>query len=189
VWGEDGEEAARQDGHRPVRQGVQVAREALAAARAAVRADRRTGANLARRGDPAAGQARRRAAPTASGAGPDDRDPQPLGRAIDRLLAERGWELDLAVGRVLGRWAAVVGPEVAAHCQPVSLADGVLSVSADSTAWATQLRLLAPDLLRRLAEEGGAATVTRVRVLPPVAPAWIRGRLSVRGRGPRDTYG
>jgi predicted nucleic acid-binding Zn ribbon protein len=62
-------------------------------------------------------------------------------------------------------------------------------VAADSTAWATQLRLLAPSLVRRLAEDLGGETVRRVTVQGPSAPSWKRGKLRVRGRGPRDTYG
>ena len=40
---------------------------------------------------------------------------------------------------VFGRWAEIVGAEVAAHCEPESFADGRLKVRTDSTAWATQL--------------------------------------------------
>jgi predicted nucleic acid-binding Zn ribbon protein len=110
---------------------------------------------------------------------------------VDRLLVERGWQGDAAVGGVMGRWAAVVGAEIAAHSEPVSFdaEAGELVVQAESTAWATELRLLAPVLLRRLAEELGDRTVTYVKVLGPRAPSWRRGRLSVRGRGARDTYG
>jgi predicted nucleic acid-binding Zn ribbon protein len=89
----------------------------------------------------------------------------------------------------MGRWASIVGREVAAHATPVSFDDGELVVQADSTAWATQIRLLAPTLLARLAEELGAGTVTAVVVRGPAAPSWKRGPRSVRGRGPRDTYG
>jgi len=63
-------------------------------------------------------------------------------------------------------------------------------VTADSTAWATQLRLLAGDLVRRLNAELGDGTVTRVKVRGPGAPSRRPGEWRVRGgRGPRDTYG
>jgi predicted nucleic acid-binding Zn ribbon protein len=62
-------------------------------------------------------------------------------------------------------------------------------VVADSTAWATQLRLLAADLVRRLNAELGDRTVLRVKVRGPSGEPG-RGRWRVRdGRGPRDTYG
>jgi predicted nucleic acid-binding Zn ribbon protein len=51
------------------------------------------------------------------------------------------------------------------------------------------VRLLAPALMTRLRQELGPGTVTRVEVRGPGAPSWVRGRRSVKGRGPRDTYG
>lgn len=125
-----------------------------------------------------------------TGAHPDDRDPQLLDSTLGRLVADHGWELDLRVHGVFGRWAELVGDEVAAHCTPESFADGRLVVRTDSTAWATQLRLLAPTVVRRLNEELGHGTVTLIEVLGPHLPTWKKGPRSVRdGRGPRDTYG
>jgi predicted nucleic acid-binding Zn ribbon protein len=90
---------------------------------------------------------------------------------------------------VFAEWAALVGPEVAAHCAPTALRGGELRITAQSTAWATQLRLLSPTLLARLRAELGPDVVTRLVVTGPAAPSWRHGRLSRPGRGPRDTYG
>jgi predicted nucleic acid-binding Zn ribbon protein len=62
-------------------------------------------------------------------------------------------------------------------------------VRADSTAWATQLTLLAGSLVRRLNDELGDETVRVIDVQGPRGPSWRKGRLRVKGRGPRDTYG
>jgi predicted nucleic acid-binding Zn ribbon protein len=124
-----------------------------------------------------------------SSAAADDRDPQPLGASVDRLVTERGWAANAAVGGVVARWPVVVGPELADHCVPERYADAVLTVRAESTAWATQLRLLAPMLVARLNAECGDGTVTQVKVLGPGGSAPNPGRLRVPGRGPRDTYG
>lgn len=132
---------------------------------------------------------RRRSASAFSGAHPDERDPQPVGETVDRFVDERGWTEALAVGGVEGRWPQLVGPEVAAHCVPEEFEGGRLTVRTDSTAWATQVRLLAPTLLARLNEDLGAGTVTHLQVLGPAGPSWKKGRLRVKGRGPRDTYG
>jgi predicted nucleic acid-binding Zn ribbon protein len=175
--------------------GVDLARAALARARAAARDTARTGGAQARHDGSGSSGARWRRRPRTdpglrSGARPDDRDPQMLSSAIGRLLSERGWETDAAVAGVLGRWDVLVGPEMAAHCRPDRFSDGVLTVLTDSTAWATQVRLLAPQLLKRLNERLGHGTVQRVQVRGPEAPSWGRGPRRVRGqRGPRDTYG
>ena len=106
------------------------------------------------------------------------------------MVADRGWDLELRVRGVFARWPELVGAEVGAHCAPETFADGKLVVRTDSTAWATQLSLLAPTVVRRLNQELGEGTVTVIDVVGPHAPARRRGRLRTRdSRGPRDTYG
>lgn len=118
------------------------------------------------------------------------RDPQTIGDQMDRLVGDRGWQVDIAAGSVMGRWPEIVGGQVAEHCEPVSFEDGVLSVRADSTAWATQMRLLSSSLLGRIADAVGPDVVVELRVHGPSAPSWSRGlRRTSDGRGPRDTYG
>lgn len=117
-------------------------------------------------------------------------DPAPLGAAIDGLINETGWELSVATGSVFGRWAQIVGPDLAAHTAPDGLTDGELTVTADSTAWATQLRLLAAELVRKLNAELGDGAVRRVKVRGPGTQRRRPGEWRVRGsQGPRDTYG
>lgn len=117
------------------------------------------------------------------------RDPQGLGSVFSRFVSERGWNSPVAVGSVIARWKELVGAEVAAHCQPESFSDTTLQVRCESTAWATQLRLLRPALITRFDEALGEGVVTKIEVLGPAAPNWRRGARSVKGRGPRDTYG
>lgn len=124
-----------------------------------------------------------------TGPGPDPRDPQPFASVLARLVKARGWQRPAAEATVFGAWERVVGADVAAHCRPVRLEDRELTVEAESTAWATQLRLLSRTLLSNISKEIGPSVVTRLRVHGPVAPSWSRGPRRVRGRGPRDTYG
>jgi len=116
-------------------------------------------------------------------------DPQPLGAAIEGLLDDQGWRTSAAVGSVFGRWEQIVGEALAAHTRPGGFTDGELLVIADSTAWATQVRLLRAQLVRRLNAELGPGTVTGVKVRGPLPPQQ-RGQWRVRDtRGPRDDYG
>ncbi|MEU4621162.1 DciA family protein [Actinoplanes sp. NPDC023801] len=124
-----------------------------------------------------------------SGPGPDPRDPQLFGAMLERLVKARGWEKPKAEATVFGAWERVVGPDIAGHSRPVRLEAGVLTVEAESTAWATQLRMLAATLLRKIAGEVGNNVVTRLNIHGPAAPSWSRGPRRVQGRGPRDTYG
>jgi predicted nucleic acid-binding Zn ribbon protein len=167
-----------------------AARSALARARAAARAKGlRPGVSAVNAAKLAGRRARLAGESRFSTAGSDARDPQLFGATLDRIVGERGWTTEVAVGGVVGRWAEVVGPDLAAHVTPESFEDGVLLVRADSTAWATQVRLLGPTLLRRLAEELGEGVVERVTVGGPAGPSWRKGMRRVPGRGPRDTYG
>jgi predicted nucleic acid-binding Zn ribbon protein len=160
-----------------------AAASALARARAAARAKGlRPGSRPVRRRK---GQSDDRSA----GSGRDGRDPSLLGDQMDRLLIDRGWNVDVAIGSVMGRWPAIVGKDVAAHCTPVSFSDGVLIVRAESTTWATQLRLMSSSILGRLETEVGKDAVIELRVKGPSAPSWTRGPRKSTGPGPRDTYG
>jgi predicted nucleic acid-binding Zn ribbon protein len=115
---------------------------------------------------------------------------QTLDVALTRVVDDHGWQVDLKVASMFARWGELVGAEVGAHSGPESFADGKLVVRTDSTAWATQLKLLAPAIVRRLNEDLGHGTVLVIDILGPHAPSWKRGQRSVRdGRGPRDTYG
>ncbi|MDG4763041.1 DciA family protein [Solwaraspora sp. WMMD406] len=184
----------------PPSTGPQLARAVLDAARArrlASQPRRRTSSDDLS-GDGAGGDAgefaggrggNRRRLRGYSGPGPDPRDPQLFGDVLARLVKARGWQRPAAEATVFGAWERVVGPEVATHSRPVKLEDGELTVEAESTAWATQLRLLARSLLQQIAKEVGHNVVRRLHIHGPAAPSWSKGPRRVRGRGPRDTYG
>jgi predicted nucleic acid-binding Zn ribbon protein len=163
---------------------AQRAREALAAAKEDARA----------RGDmPSAGRpGKRPTAETPAGVRqkrPRRDDPQPLRAALGGLLRDQGWQTQAAVGSVFGRWPEIVGAEMAAHTKPDRLDGDELVVIADSTAWATQVRWLARDLIRTLNAELGSGTIAAVKIRGPEQPR-RPGEWRVRGsRGPRDTYG
>jgi predicted nucleic acid-binding Zn ribbon protein len=124
-----------------------------------------------------------------SGPGPDARDPQPLASATRDVAKKRGWSTRVAEGAVFGQWPRVVGAHIAEHATPTTLRDGVLTVAAESTAWATQLRIIQSQVLAKIAAEVGDGVVNSLRITGPVAPSWRKGPLHIAGRGPRDTYG
>lgn len=164
-------------------QALRAAGQALARARKSAREKGLRPGSPARR--------TRRAADLGTGrAHRDGRDPQTLADQLDRMLVERGWTVDVAAGSVMDRWPQIVGPDVAAHSSPVSFEDGLLVVRADSTAWATQLRLLGSTLLGRIEQSVGADVVRELKITGPAGASWSRGfRRAPGGRGPRDTYG
>lgn len=167
--------------------GIDLVRRTLEEARAAARAQGKdAGRGRAVPANPrrVAGQRR-----SWSGPAPDGRDPQPLGRLARDLAKKRGWSAQVAEGTVLGNWSSVVGHQIADHAVPTALNDGVLSVAAESTAWATQLRMIQAQLLAKIAAAVGNGVVTSLRITGPAAPSWRKGPRHIAGRGPRDTYG
>jgi predicted nucleic acid-binding Zn ribbon protein len=168
--------------------GMDLVRRTLEEARGAARSQGkdvgRGGGAKGRRPSPAKGQRR-----AWSGPGPDKRDPQPFGAASLELARTRGWSTRVAEGSVFGQWPTVVGEQIAEHANPASLRDGVLTVEAESTAWATQLRMVQAQLLAKIAAAVGDGVVTSLRIVGPTAPSWRKGKLHISGRGPRDTYG
>lgn len=122
----------------------------------------------------------------------DGREPMALGAAINRLITERGWETPAAVGGVMGRWPQIVGDDLAKHCVPQRYDEDerVLTVQCDSTAWATQLRVLAPSLVARLNEALGHGTVRMIRVLNPGGAPGATARCALRAaRAPATPMG
>ena len=175
------DDAADDTADQPELKGPDLARSALARARAAARAKGLS---------PGAPRSRvRRADGSRSGSGPDGRDPVLFGTMIQRLVAERGWEETTTAAGVLANWDRLVGPEIADHCRPASLTEGELVLIAESSAWATQLRLMTRTITARLAEQVGTGAVTSIVVRGPVQADWRKGPRRVQGRGPRDTYG
>jgi len=112
-----------------------------------------------------------------------------VGAALEQFLDEQGWDGPAAIAHLAESWPDIVGPEVAEHVQVESVTDGTLHLRADSTAWATQVRLLASTVLEQVGRSLGPDLVTRVEVKGPQAPSWKAGPRVVKGRGPRDTYG
>lgn len=172
----------------PELRGIDLARRALEEARAAAKANGKSvGQGRASPVRKLRAGGRRRTG--WSGAGPDARDPQLLSALTGSIAKSRGWSGKVAEGMVFGRWTSVVGEDIASHATPVTLEGGVLKIAAESTAWATQLRMLQSQILAKINAAVGQGVVTSLRITGPAAPSWRKGERHIKGRGPRDTYG
>ena len=118
----------------------------------------------------------------------DYQGPQLLNQSLDELITERGWQEKMRDSDLFIKWGELVGAEIAEHVHPVSFSEEILTLSAESTAWATQIRLIHDQIRSALAR--GGFEVSELLVKGPNAPSWRKGGWSVKGgRGPRDTYG
>lgn len=117
-------------------------------------------------------------------------DPLLIKNIIDELVKGREWEGALAEGNLFSSWNEIVGDEIAEHSEPITFFEGVLTVRASSTAWATQLNLLKPTILEKITATLTDVLVDDIHVVGPRSPSWKKGLRTIRGaRGPRDTYG
>jgi predicted nucleic acid-binding Zn ribbon protein len=117
------------------------------------------------------------------------RDPGELGNILGDLAENLGWTPFLMESQILDAWSEIVGADVALRTKPTGVNEGTLTVMCESTAWATQLRLMSSQILTKLLQEFPESRISQVTFLGPNAPSWKRGQRSVPGRGPRDTYG
>ena len=117
-------------------------------------------------------------------------DPQLFSDVLNNFVTNREWNQSLSEGNFLVHWNDVVGVEIGEHATPLTLDEGVLTIQASSTAWATQLNLISADLLEKIRSSTAGVLVEKIVVLGPKGPSWKKGVRSIKGaRGPRDTYG
>jgi predicted nucleic acid-binding Zn ribbon protein len=96
-----------------------------------------------------------------------DPDGPPLRRVgddLDVLLRRVGGGGAQATAAVFSGWDRAVGAGIASHAQPLSLRGTTLVVAVDAPAYATQLRMLTPQLIARLTELAGPGAVDAVEV-------------------------
>ena len=157
--------------------------------RAATRAFQRARSSGVSSAGTSSGRApKKRSKPSGTGPGKSS-DPTLMSTALTEFLSHQGWENDAARAGLFEHWREIVGEDVAEHVHVESWSDGQLVLRADSTAWATQVRLLTASLLERVRAALGPDVVESVHVKGPQAPSWRAGPRVVKGRGPRDTYG
>lgn len=91
------------------------------------------------------------------------REPKTVADALTGVLAAIDLDLVVSIAAIGDNWTAIVGPEVAKHCQPVGVKAGVLHADVDSSVWCQQLQLRSPQILSALKDFLGSAAPTDLR--------------------------
>lgn len=103
--------------------------------------------------------------PVLDAEGADNSPGSRLTEQIDALLRRLGSESTTVVAGVFSDWCALVGDTVAQHASPIKLESGRLLVEVDEPAWATQMRFLESEIIRKLlASTGNTINGIDVRV-------------------------
>ncbi|MCF8546369.1 MAG: DciA family protein [Microbacteriaceae bacterium] len=116
------------------------------------------------------------------------RDPRLIVSIVSRTITERGWAPFLSRESVIDQWEEIVGIDVAGHTVP-EIDEDLITVRCDSSAWATNLRLMRHEILAEVLSRFPDSGLEKISVVGPGVPNKIRGPRSVKWRGPRDTYG
>ncbi|MFB7738255.1 DciA family protein [Streptomyces sp. NPDC056112] len=133
--------------------GADLARQALAAARAAAKSNPTTGPKKPR--------------PTVRPTRGERADPQGLGSLLKRITVEQGWIDNLNGGSVIDQWPTLC-PQYVGLVQPVHYDDTSyrLDLRPGSHTYAAQLRLLGGQLAKQINDKMGRPVVRTIRVLP-----------------------
>jgi predicted nucleic acid-binding Zn ribbon protein len=92
--------------------------------------------------------------------------PERVDAIVQRLLDQAGLSPRVAQAQVVPEWPRLVGPQIAAVTEPISVTpDGVLFVGVTTHAWMTELSLLEPELLRSLNTAPDRPAIRRIRWL------------------------
>jgi predicted nucleic acid-binding Zn ribbon protein len=85
---------------------------------------------------------------------------------VPTVLRDLGLDPAARAIRVLEVWDAALGPELAPHCRPEGLRQGVLWARVPDSAWMQRIALAKPRILAALAEALGepAASDLRLRI-------------------------
>ena len=139
----------------PELSGVDLARSALLAARAAAK-------------NQPAPQQKKRTNTSRRTARAGGRDPIGLAAAITGMMGDRGWEPPEPGGSIIDQWPTIA-PELVGKvaAERFEHDTGVLHLRPASPAYATQLRLFQAQTLRRIHEKTGSRSVRALRILAP----------------------
>ena len=95
-----------------------------------------------------------------------DRDgPRRVEDALRHVRRELGAPEPGHFTEIRDSWVELVGASLAAHSSPVNLRGGVLRISVDDPAWASQFRYLADGLVEALTERVTGAAVREISVV------------------------
>lgn len=121
--------------------------------------------------------------------GKPGRDPKSAGSIIAAIAKRNQWTPHLKTAQLSTRWNEIVGDAIAQHTRVESFRDGTITIRADSTVWLTQLQYMLPQMKKVIAQHLAPVEVKDVVLRGPNSYTFKRGRYSVPGRGPRDTWG
>ena len=89
-------------------------------------------------------------------------DPAPLRDGLERLFKHLGGPPLDVITELADRWPEIVGPALAGPTRPLELVDGILAVSCDDAAWASQIGWMEAQIKERFSAVFPNVAIARV---------------------------
>lgn len=96
----------------------------------------------------------------------DERKTRPgkIGDALKVYLKSSGLEPRVEQAAVIPNWKKLVGAQIAAVTEPISVsAGGILFVAVKTSAWMSELSLMEPELLRSINKNKTSGGIRKIR--------------------------
>src|SRR5207248_9976094 len=91
------------------------------------------------------------------------RQPMAVGAALRNYLARSGLARRLAQAQVIPEWLSPVGPQIGAVTHPESVTpEGTLFVRVATSAWMSELQLMAPQIMAAINAGRGAGRIRAI---------------------------
>ncbi len=92
--------------------------------------------------------------------------PTAVSEVLEGYLARAGLAQRLKQAQIVPEWPRLVGPQIAAVTRPQSVTpDGTLFVGVATSAWMTELQLMAPQIMARVNAGRGPGRIRTIRWL------------------------
>ena len=90
--------------------------------------------------------------------------PQRVGKGIDRVMKHLDAPKVDVVETVFSEWSTLAGEVIGAHTRPQKITNGVLHLEVDDPAWASEMKWMSEELLRRISSRLESDEITEIQV-------------------------
>ena len=88
-----------------------------------------------------------------------------IGSLLKAVIGDLGVEEKMAQAQAVLTWPEVAGPELASRSRALRVHHARLEVAVPSAVWRTQLSFVKADLVKRINERIGSATIKDIRLV------------------------
>ncbi|MFD0704541.1 DciA family protein [Alloscardovia venturai] len=108
--------------------------------------------------------------------GQPGREPLALGIALEAITGNPLWREKMTTAKLFGKWSDIVGENFARNSRVSSYMSGILTIQAQSPAWATQLSYMTEPIKTKIKEVIPSLDIQEIRITGPQPEPFKRKR-------------